>query len=157
MSKELELFQQIVKGYTEMFNMAIHHPKDTIVKWEGVEEIENALKDYELMKQTKIIVFDKKISDDDLEKLKNQRIFPCGVEESKVELLFDEETQKKLKALEIIKKKRVDVSWLHKCFNFIDNCSIEDELDYYNNNYGAYRNSKPLTLEEHKLLREVLL
>lgn len=50
MSKELELFQQIVKGYTEMFNMAIHHPKDTIVKWEGVEEIENALKDFEWLK-----------------------------------------------------------------------------------------------------------
>ena len=50
MSKELELFQQIVKGYTEMFNMAIHHPKDTIVKWEGVDEIENALKDYEWLK-----------------------------------------------------------------------------------------------------------
>lgn len=50
MSKELELFQQIVKGYTEMFNMAIHHPKETIVKWEGVEEIENALKDFEWLK-----------------------------------------------------------------------------------------------------------
>ena len=34
---------------------------------------EAALKEYELMKQTKIIVTDKKVSDDDLEKLKNQR------------------------------------------------------------------------------------
>ena len=50
MSKELELFRQIVKGYTEMFNMAIHHPKDTIVKWEGVEEIEKSLKALEIIK-----------------------------------------------------------------------------------------------------------
>ena len=51
MSKELELFRQIIKGYTEMFNMAIHHPKDTIVKWEGVEEIEKALKALEIIKK----------------------------------------------------------------------------------------------------------
>lgn len=64
-----------------------------------------------MMKQAKIIVADKKISDDDLEKLKNQRMFSCSSGESKVELLFDEETQKKLKALEIIKE--------HKLLNYV--------------------------------------
>lgn len=56
MSKELELFQRIVKGYTEMFNMAIHHPKDTIVKWEGVEEIENALKALEIINNKSVCI-----------------------------------------------------------------------------------------------------
>ena len=56
MSKELELFRQIIKGYTEMFNMAIHHPKDTIVKWEGVEEIEKSLKALEIIRNKKVDV-----------------------------------------------------------------------------------------------------
>ena len=54
MSKELELFEQIIKGYTETFNMAIHHPKDTIVKWEGVEEIEKSLKALKIIKETRV-------------------------------------------------------------------------------------------------------
>jgi len=64
---------------------------------------------------------------------------------------------KKLKSIEIIKEKRVDVSWLMKCFGFIENSTNEEECDYYNNNYEAYRNSKPLTQEEYDLLKEVLL
>lgn len=66
--------------------------------------IETALKDYELMKQTKIIVADKKISDEDLEKLKNQRMFVSNLEKCEIKPLFNEETQKKLKAIEVIKK-----------------------------------------------------
>jgi len=54
MGKELKLFQQIVKGYTEMFNMAINHPKDTIVKWEGVEEIEKALKAVDIIRNKNV-------------------------------------------------------------------------------------------------------
>ena len=73
-------------------------------KVECKEIIETALKEHELMKQTKIIVANKKINDDDLEKLKNQRMFVDSIEHCEIKLLFDEETQKKLKALEIIKK-----------------------------------------------------
>ena len=65
--------------------------------------VETALKEYKLMKQTKIIVVDKEISDDDLEKLINQRVLVNNLEQSEIKLLFDEETQKKFKAFEIIK------------------------------------------------------
>ena len=92
MSKELELFEQIIKSYTETFNMAIHRPKDTIVKWEGVEEIE-----------------------------------------------------KSLKALEIIKKKKVNVELLHICIS----------LEEYNMEILPYGNM-PLTQEEYDLLKEIL-
>ena len=67
------------------------------------DTIEIALKEYELMKQTKIIVANKNISNEDLEKLKNQRMFVGSLERSEIKPLFDEETQKKLKALDSIK------------------------------------------------------
>ncbi len=76
---------------------------------ENIKIIATALKDYELMKQTKVIVADKKISDNDLEKLKNQRMYVGSLERCEVKPLLDEETKKKLKALEIIKEKNVDV------------------------------------------------
>ena len=109
--------------------------------------IATALEDYEFMKQTKIIVSDKKISDDDLEKLKNQGIIVGNLEQSKVELLFDEETQKKLEALEIIKKKRVDVRYLFQCKSLRD----------YNYIYkGTNQSELCLTQEEYDLLKDVL-
>ena len=109
--------------------------------------IGKALEDYELMKQAKIIVADKKISDDDLEKLKNQGIIVGNLEQSKVELLFDEETQKKLEALEIIKKKRVDVRYLFQCKSLRD----------YNYIYkGTNQSELCLTQEEYDLLKDML-
>lgn len=149
MSKELttlkslkiikEMYEHFVKTYREL------EPKLMICEKEDFDIIETALKDYELMKQAKIIVADKKISDDDLEKLKNQRMFICGSGESKVELLFDEETQKKLKALEIIKEKEVNVGLLSRCAN----------AERYNN--GICYEPRYLTQEEYDLLKEVLL
>ena len=100
---------------------------------ERKEIIETALEDYELMKQAKIIVADKKINDDDLEKLKNQSIIVGNLEQSKIEPLFDEETQKKLKALEIIKK-------------YI--CIKDNKI---------YTKEWELTQEKYELLKEVLL
>ena len=97
MSKELEALNKIAYSYGYDENIKI---------------IEAALKDYELMKQTKIITINKEVSDDDLEKLKNQRSFICSSEESKIELLLSEENQKKLKAFEIIKEKKVDVTYI---------------------------------------------
>ena len=64
---------------------------------ENIKIIATALKEYELMKQAKIIVADKKISDDDLEKLKNQSIIVGNLEQSKIEPLFDNKTQNELK------------------------------------------------------------
>lgn len=89
MSKALEALQEICGYYYQSPQYKI---------------IENALKEYELMKNIRFVVADKKISDDDIDKLKNQRVLCVGAEETKVELLFDEKTQKKLKALDIVKE-----------------------------------------------------
>ena len=114
---------------------------------ENIKIIATALEDYELMKQAKIIVADKKISDDDLEKLKNQSIIVGNLEQSKIEPLFDEETQKKLEALEIIKKKRVDVRYLFQCKSLRD----------YNYIYkGTNQSELCLTKEEYDILKDTL-
>ena len=106
MSEELEALNLIITR--------LNPSPDNVVKaMHEVKIVENALKEYELIKQTRIIVVDKKISDDDLEKLKNQRIFASGLEESKVELLFDEETQKKLKDFEWLKSK-IDIDFVYR-------------------------------------------
>ena len=125
MSKELEALEKIKQArYLVDFELDVKVGEDYK---EELAIIEKALKDYELMNQTKIIVIDKKISDDDLEKLKNQRILIGSSEESKVELLFDEKTRKKLKALEIIKNKFV---WVEngKLYAGVQ-CDIETELN----------------------------
>ena len=101
--------------------------------------IENALKEYELMKNAKIIVPNKKISEDDFEKLRNQRMFVGNLEQCEIKPLFDEETKKKLKALEIIKN---------------DTHILNDEgverivIPFYDNIYTPK--------EEYDLLKEVL-
>lgn len=97
--------------------------------------IETALKEYELMKQTKIIVADKKISDEGLEKLKNQRMFVGNLEQCEIKPLFDEENQKKLKALEIIKE--------HKLLNYV----LKNE---------KCANMYHLSKEEKDLLRDIM-
>ena len=105
-------------------------------------ENQKKLKEHEVMKQTKIIVADKKISDDDLEKLENQGMLTDL--QCEIKPLFDEETQKKLKALEIIKEKEVDV------FIFLHNGDLETYNDMVEDN-------RKLTQEEFDLLKEVLL
>ncbi|MCI6330122.1 MAG: hypothetical protein MR775_04795 [Erysipelotrichaceae bacterium] len=67
---------------------------------------------------------------------------------NKIEPLFDEETQKKLKVLDIIKKKRVDVRYLFQCKSLRD----------YNFIYkGTNQSELCLTKEEYKSLKDVLL
>lgn len=148
MSKELEaskslkiikeMYEHFVKTYREL------EPKLMICEKEDFDIIETALKEYEFMKQTKIIVSDKKISDDDLEKLINQGIIVGNLEHSKIEPLFDNETQKKLKALEIIKEKEVNVGLLSRCAN----------AERYNK--GICYEPRYLTQEEYDLLKEEL-
>lgn len=58
---------------------------------------------------------------------------------------FDRAIEKKLKALEIIKEKRVDVGWLISCEN----------IKQYNGVIGTATH-KLLTQEEYDLLKEVL-
>lgn len=113
-------------------------------KTKPLDNIEKCLKEYELMKQTKIIVADKNISEDDIEKLKNQRMF-VGNLEYEIKPLFDKTIEKKLKALEIIIEKRVNV-WAIVMTKNVDeyNFSIVNEI------------AKKLTQEEYKLLKGIM-
>lgn len=90
MSKELEALRDL-KEIGQAYNKKEFERR--------LEIIENAL-----MKRTIFIIADNKISDDDLEKLKNQRMFPTKLEQCEIKPLFDEDTEKKLKALEILKQ-----------------------------------------------------
>lgn len=132
MSKELEALEKLTNYKCSCMSEKV----------ECKEIIETALKEYETMKQTKIVVADKKISDEDLEKLKNQRMFSDL--QCEIKPLFDEETQKKLKALEIIKEKEVDV------FIFLHSGDLETYNDIVEDN-------RKLAQEEYGLLKEVLL
>ncbi len=139
MSKELTPLQalkdlQEVKGW----NNKEFHKRLTVIK--------KALKEHELMKQARFIVANKEISDDDIEKLINQRMFADSLEQREIKPLFDEETQKKLKAFEIIKNKNFDLFYL------LDSRDLED----YNDKCDCYRNLSYLTQEEYDLLKEVL-
>lgn len=120
--------------------------------------IETALKDYESMKQTKIIVADKKISDDDLEKLKNQRMLVGDLGQCEIKPLFDEETQNKLKAFKIIVEKEIDI-WLLKVCDYENYCRIRTECLETNVESMADCDKPAIPLpsqEEFDLLKEVL-
>lgn len=121
--------------------------------YEAVKVLETALKEYELIKQTKIIVANKKVSNKDLEMLKNQRMFVSNLEQCKIKPLLDEKTQKKFKALEIIKEKRVNIGYLLLCDDY------EEYLDDFNDRQGEGNlpSFELLTKEEYDLLKEVLL
>ena len=58
--------------------------------------------------------------------------------------------EKKIKALEIIKGKKVDMTTLHICFEKYD-------LKIYNKNVISENGEKPLTQKEYNLLKEVLI
>ena len=145
MNKELEVLNDLRSWFT------IHDENAQ----RDLNIIETALKDYELMKQTKIIVADKKISNDDLEKLKNQRMLVGSLEQCEIKPLFDKETQKKLKALEIIKEKKVDIKDLYKTLSFYlmhPDCELKEYI-YYNSLKTA---EERLTEDQYDLLKEVL-
>lgn len=135
-----EMYEHFVEKYRDL------EPKLTICEKEDFDNVENTLKDYELMKQTEVVVADKKISDDDLEKLKDQRIFIGGIEP-----LFDEETQNKLKAFEIIKKLlkgKLNIDY-DKKYDFYEICISTK----YEDIVIACGQGK----EEYEFLKEVLL
>lgn len=143
MSKELQALEDII------LYLNANEPKGLYCK--NIEIIKAALKEHEVMevmKQTKIVVSDPKVSDEDFEKLKNQGILTNL--QGEIKPLFDEETQKNLKALEIIKKKKVDVGYL---FEMIDLFGKEALTQY---NLSCYGIKKKLTQKEFDLLKEVL-
>jgi hypothetical protein len=109
--------------------------------------VETALKEHELMKKARFIVANKEISDDALEKLKNQRMFIGSLERCEIKPLFDEDIENKLKALEIIKEKEVD----------IHNLLISKTAEQYNGytHWLGYKGN--LTQEEFDTVKEALL
>lgn len=139
MSKELEALERLFCAGRLDLDYVLNGKQN-----QDYKIIETALKDYELMKHPKIIFTDKKISDDDLEKLINQGIIVGNLEQSKIEPLFDNETQNKLKVLEIIKEKEVNVGLLSRCAN----------AERYNK--GICYELRYLTQEEFDLLKEAL-
>lgn len=62
--------------------------------------------------------------------------------------------EKSLKALEIIKDKRVDVGWFIQCYN--DYSNDKDRLMMYNQ-LSIDDSGRDLTQQEYDLLKEVLL
>lgn len=120
---------------------------------ERFDIIENALKDYEWLKPTKIIVANKEISDKDLDELKNKRMFVGSLKQCEVKPLFDEEHQlTKLKAFEIIKEKMVNVCAFISWNNVVD----FDYQKYLKLEYTYLISGKRLTPEEFDLLKEVI-
>lgn len=99
MSKELQALEDII------LYLNANEPKGLYCK--NIEVIKAALKEHEVMevmKQTKIVVSDPKVSDEDFEKLKNQRIIIGNLEPCEIKPLFDEKTQNKLKAYKDIEE-----------------------------------------------------
>lgn len=47
----LEIFEELVKSYTTIFNMALNRPRDTIVNWEGVDFVKKELIALEIIKK----------------------------------------------------------------------------------------------------------
>lgn len=128
---------QEVKGW----NNKEFHKRLTVIK--------KALKDYELMKQARIIVVNKEFSDENIEKLKNQRVLVGSLEQCEVKSLFDEQDLKKLKAFEIIKEMLNQYGGLD--FEEVDNgvyVSTRTEPQYGKNYF--------ISKEKAKLLKEVL-
>ena len=66
------------------------------------------------------------------------------------EELKEHKNTKKIKALEIIKEKKVDICELYCCFEMRG-------LETYNSSVIKGFGEKPLTQEEYDLLKEVLL
>ena len=134
MSKELSPLEALndLIDYLEDEHLGLSEEERVI---ERKQIIETALNEYEIMRQTKFFAADEKISDEDLEKLKNQRMIVISAEQCELKPLFDEETQKKLKALEIIKNKH------------LINLTFADDFDVF-----LERNN--LTETEFNLLKE---
>ena len=150
MSKELELYKEFlniiefpVKSYLLNSN-----DKPTLERYRVLRtQIEDALEDYEKIKQAKIIVEDAKISKEDFEKIFNyQKMFTNTNLQGEIKPVFDEENQKKLKAFDIIKDKRVLIWFLLDCDNASQyNHEIELRGEVY----------EMVSQEEFDLLKEV--
>ena len=137
MSKGLEALKRIGKQTT----------KDTSF---GIDIETNCNKDY-------------KIIEKELKELEERREMMRRFNEACVPMILDNETEKKLKALEIIKENKVNVPSLITLFK--SQTSYEDYEQLWDNdirwqltkNWDIQFSRKKLTQEEYDLLKEVLL
>ena len=83
--------------------------------------------------------------------LKDYDLLKRSLNRNWVEVVNDE---KKLKALEIIKEKRVDVDCLMDCFQYDGFIHTNGLIEY---NHSTTKTQKELDQEEYDLLKEVLL
>ena len=98
-------------------------------EYEGDNEvIETALKEHELMKQTKAITVDKDISNDDLEKFVHQRMFVDNSKKCEIKPLFDEE---------VISQKEAYEKW-HKILDFEEELGIDLSILFSALKNGVY-------------------
>lgn len=132
MSKELEALEVLKCGYKDEKKVCI--TRSCFDKNIGI--IETALKDYQTLKI--------KYAELETEYCDKQRSM----------LKYDEEKQKKLKALKIIKEKEVNIPDLLDCIRNEKGDYIEDALKQYN----MFQSTRwQLTKEEYDLLKEVFL
>lgn len=115
---------------------------------EDFDLIETALKRLEKNDNTRLIIVGNPSPDESVvEKTYKQGMFISNLEQCEIKPLFEEETEKKLKALEIINNKQVDMKELLGFFEWGEGFS------YYNE---YRRKEEKLTQEEYKILKEVL-
>lgn len=94
------------------------------------------------------------IIEKELKELEERREMMKRFNEACVPMILDNETEKKLKALEIINKKEINISVLKVCSTFKEyNNYIRNEYQYCT----EIIEEMSLTQEEWDLLREVLL
>lgn len=139
MNKELEALERIYCHLSKVDGDRFKQDKAII---------ETTLKEYELLKQTEIIVTVKEITDEDLEKFKNQRMYIGSSEPCEIISVLDEETKKKLKALDIIKEHGVDVAEIMICQDY-----HQYEARFCENIKGRVKLNK----KEFDFLKEVLI
>jgi len=137
MTKQLSPLQKFIELRTNLQKLGISSSY--------YDAIETALKEHELLTKAKIVITDKKISDDDIEKLKCEGMIVDTLEQCEIKPLFDEKTLKKLKAFEICEEKFVNITILMGCEN----------LEEYNKHPLTMRKGR-LSQEEFDLLKEEL-
>lgn len=150
MNKELELYKEFLNiiEFPVKSHLLNSNDKPTLERYRVLRtQIEDALEDYEKIKQAKIIVEDDEISKEDFEKIFNyQKMFTNTNLQGEIKPVFDEENQKKLKAFDIIKDKRVLIWFLLDCDNASQyNHEIELRGEVY----------EMVSQEEFDLLKEV--
>ena len=83
-----------------------------------------------------------------LERIENE----YSIDEAVFYKEYFEQVRKELKALEIIKEKGCDISWLKYCIKYC----IKENLRVKAYNSGYHESDKKLTKEQFNLLKEVL-